>query len=244
MLLIRLKAKRVLKRGQSMADADISFRQERLTIGKSLLIPHGTQVQLEIDGILAKLKSYSVGFLPEDCLIFKYPSMTSLGPISHKLFKGNKIIVGYIDKGNVFGFQSEILGFITEPVKLIFVAYPSVIARHNLRKGKRVACSLLAEADVDGEKFEGLITDISETGCCLSITPQMAEQSFPSMRINQAFLIHCQMPGIEAPVEIEGRVKNFQRDTQRVSIGTTFDDVDPVVRDSIVNFILTLQKIL
>jgi c-di-GMP-binding flagellar brake protein YcgR len=225
-------------------DADINFREERLIIGRSLLIPPGTQVQLEIDGILVKLKSYAVGYLPGDCLIFKYPSITSLGSIAHKLFKGNKVIVGYVDKGNVFGFQSELLGFITEPTKLIFVSYPAVIARHNLRKGTRVSCSLLAEVDVNGEKFEGLITDISGTGCCLSITAQSVEQSFPSMKINQTFAILCQLPGIEAPVEVVGRVKNFQRETQRISIGTLFHDVDPVIMDGIISFVLAIQKIL
>ena len=144
-----------------MFDADNDFREQKLLLGRSLTIPPGTQVQIEIQGILTKLKSYSVGFLPEDCLIFKYPSTPNLGPIAHKLYKGNKIVVGYVDKGNVFGFQSEMLGYTMEPVKLIFVAYPTIIARHSLRKGKRVFCSLLAEVDVNGERFEGLITDIS-----------------------------------------------------------------------------------
>ncbi len=228
-----------------MVDADTDFREEKLLLGRSLTIPPGTQVQIEIQGIVPKLKSQSGGFLPEDCLIFKYPSTPGLGPIVHKLYKGNKIVVGYVDKGSVFGFQSEILGYTTEPVKLIFVAYPTVIARHSLRKGKRVFCSLLAEVDVDGQKFEGLITDISGTGCCLTITAQSAEQSLPGMRINQDFPIFLQLPGIETPVEIVGRVKNFQREAQRISIGTLFhDDLDPAVMNGIMNFVLAIQKII
>jgi c-di-GMP-binding flagellar brake protein YcgR len=243
-MLVRAGSCKPFRRGELMVDPDINFREEKLIIGRSLMIPPGTQVQLEIEGVMTKLKSSAVGFMPEDCLIFKYPSMTSLGPIAHKLFKGNKIIVGYVDKGSVFGFQSELLGFITEPVKLIFVAYPTVIARHSLRKGNRVFCSLLAEVGVNEEKFEGLITDISGTGCCLSIMAQSAEQSFPSMRINQEFLIVCQLPGIDTPVEILGRVKNFQRETQRINIGTLFHDVDPMVMDGIMNFVLAIQKII
>jgi len=127
---------------------------------------------------------------------------------------------------------------------LIFVSYPSMISRHSLRKAARVACSLLAETEVVGEKFEGIITDISEAGCCLSITAQTAEQSFPSMRVDQAFLIRCQLPGIEDPREIVGKVKNFQRQAQRVTIGAVFHDVDAVVREDIMNFVITLQKML
>jgi c-di-GMP-binding flagellar brake protein YcgR len=227
-----------------MANEVNSSRQERLNIGESLLIPSGTQVQLEIGGIVAKLKSYSVGCLPEDCLIFTYPSMTNPGSIARKLFKGNKITLEYVDKGNVFAFQSELLGYITEPAKLIFVAYPTVITRHNLRNVTRASCSLLAEVDVNGERFEGIITDISETGGRISITAQWTEQLLPSMKINQAFLIFCRLPGIEAPVEIVGQVRNFQSEAQRITIGTFFHGVDPEVSAGIINFVMTIQKVL
>jgi len=218
--------------------------EERFNIDKSLLIPFGTPLQLEIDGVLARLKSWSVGLLLEECLIIKYPKTAGLGPIAHKLFKGNKIIVRYIDRGNVFAFESKVLGFITEPAKLIFVAYPSAISRHNLRKATRVVCSLLAEVEAMGEKYDGLITDLSETGCCLNITAQPTGKSFPSMRIDQAFLIRCQLPGIGAPIEIVGLAKHLQRDGQKSIIGTLFHDVDPLVRDDICNFVMTVQKIL
>jgi c-di-GMP-binding flagellar brake protein YcgR len=225
-------------------ETSIDFREENLSIGKSLLLPAGTQVQLEIEGIFAKLKSYSVGFVSDECLIFRYPAMTNLGSIVHKLFKGNKIIVGYVDKGNVFRFQSEILGYITEPAKLIFVAYPIVIARHSLRKGKRVSCSILATVEVNGEQFEGVVTDISATGYCVSITEQSTERPLPSLKINQEFRTFCRLPGSEAQVEVVGRVRNFQRETQRVSIGALFHDVDLSVMDNIINFVSAIQKIL
>jgi c-di-GMP-binding flagellar brake protein YcgR len=226
-----------------MVKGDDSVRQELLNMGESLLIPSGTQVQLEIDGIPAKLRSHSVGCLPEGCLIFRYPTMTHPGAIAHKLFKGNKISLQYMDKGNVFTFRTELLGFITEPVKLIFLAYPSEITRQNLRNVARTSCSLIAEVDVNGEKFEGIITDISETGGRISITAQWADQLLPAMRINQAFLILCRLPGIEDPVEIVGQVRNFQSEIQRITIGTFFHGVDPAVCAAIINFVMTVQKI-
>jgi hypothetical protein len=116
------------------------------------------------------------------------------------------------------------------------------ISRHDLRKAERVPCSLLAEVDVNGEEFGGLITDISEIGCRLSITAQAAEKSFPDLKIDQTFLIRCQLPGIETPVEIAGQVKNFQREGQGIIIGTLFYDVDPVIRDYIINFAMTTKR--
>lgn len=74
---------------------------------KPFLLPPGTPLQLEIQDVSVKMNSLSVGYVAEKCLIIKYPSTGGFGPVSNKLFKGNKITVRYVNDGSVFGFQSE-----------------------------------------------------------------------------------------------------------------------------------------
>jgi c-di-GMP-binding flagellar brake protein YcgR len=216
--------------------------QEQLNVGESSLIPIGTQVELEVEGAMAKLKSFCVGALPEDCLIFKYPSITGPGSVTDKLFEGNKITVRYVDRGNVFAFQSELLGLVAVPVKLIFVTYPAIIVRHSLRKVQRVDYPLFAEVDVSRERFEGLIKDISVRGCRLSIIAQSSGQALPSIEVGQRLSIRCVLSGIDAPTIITGQVKSVQRENQKITIGTAFPDIDPEVRDRLTSFISGIQK--
>jgi c-di-GMP-binding flagellar brake protein YcgR len=217
--------------------------QEQLNIGESLLIPIGTQVELELDGVMAKLKSVCVGAVPEDCLIFKYPNITDFGSVTHKLFEGNKITVRYVERGNVFTFQSELLGFVTTPVKLIFVTYPEMIIRHSLRKVQRVDYPLFAEVDVNHERFEGLIKDISIRGCRLSIIAQPASQILPSIEVGQMLSVRCALSGIEAPTIITAQVKSVQREGQKITIGSAFHDIDSEVHDKLASFISGIQKV-
>ena len=97
---------------------------------KPFLLPPGTPLQLEIQDVSVKMNSLSVGYVAEKCLIVKYPSTGGFGPVSNKLFKGNKITVRYINDGSVFGFQSELLGVVVDPIRLLFLGPPEKIAHH------------------------------------------------------------------------------------------------------------------
>jgi c-di-GMP-binding flagellar brake protein YcgR len=227
-----------------MMGTEGNILSEQFNVGESFLIPIGTQVELELDGVMVKLKSFCVGGLPEGCLIFKYPSITEIGPMTNKLSEGNKITVRYVDRGNVFAFQSELLGFVAAPVKLIFVTYPTLIVRHSLRKVQRIDYPLFAEVDINGEQFEALITDISVRGCRLSIIAQPASQVLPGIKVDQMLSIQCALEGIEAPIIITGQVKNFQRDGEKITLGTAFHDIDLEVRNRLASFISGIQKVL
>jgi c-di-GMP-binding flagellar brake protein YcgR len=217
--------------------------QGQFNIDQSSLIPIGTQVELELYGTMSKLKSICVGAIPEDCLIFKYPSISDQDPVNQKLFERNKITVRYVDRGNVFTFQSELLGIVTNPVKLIFVPYPEVILRHGLRKVQRVGYPLFAEVDVNHERFDGLIRDISIGGCRLSIIAKSDSQILPNIIVDQALSIHCTLPGIEEPAIITAQAKSVECESQSITIGAAFHNITHEVHDMITSFISGIQKV-
>ena len=225
--------------------------QEMLNVGKSFLLPIGTRLQMDIGGIDIKLESYVVGLLPDDAIIIKHPFTGSLGSIAHKLFKGNKVTVRYIHGGSVFAFQSELLGSTSEPFRLIFIAYPSLIARHRLRKNSRVQCYLPAElflhnkndADIIPDVGNGgIVSDLSIQGCCFGMIRKSSDQVLPHVRIEGLATVQIQLPGIETKIELTGLVRRSVRDANKMSIGIEFNEIDQDIENKIADHIMAIEQ--
>jgi c-di-GMP-binding flagellar brake protein YcgR len=225
--------------------------QELLNVGKSFILPVGSPLQIELDGVTATLNSLSIGFLPDNYIIIRHPYKENFGPITNKLFKGNKITVRYLNGGNVFAFQSTIIGATNDPFKLVFMEYPTTIVRHSLRKDRRVQCYLPAELFNERKKdkdiisdmaYKGIISDISISGCSFDMIITPSIQAGPYVRINGPIALRIQMPGIENRIELFGRIKRMKRDSKKMNIGILFDEVDDGIIHSITEYIMTVEK--
>jgi c-di-GMP-binding flagellar brake protein YcgR len=216
--------------------------------GEALFLPVGLPLQIEIGGISIKMSSVFVGNLADNCLIIKYPSTGALGSITSKLFKGNKITVRYISNGDVCGFQSELLGTVSDPVRLLCITYPASIARHSLRSSRRVECYLPAELRIDSSAkdldivYDGIITDISSTGCNFNMVKIQLECMPLSTKVDDPILLGFQLPGMEKRIEVSGNVRNMQRDSRKTSMGIQFNEIDEKKKEKIIEFIYTLEK--
>jgi len=225
--------------------------QEMLNVGKSFLLPIGTRLQMDIGGIDIKLESFVVGLLPDDAIIIKHPFTGSLGSIAHKLYKGNKVTVRYIYGGSVFAFQSELLGVTSDPFRLIFIAYPSLIARHKLRKNSRVQCYLPAEMFLKNKNdteiisdvgYNGIVSDLSIQGCCFGMIRSLTHQKPPHIRIEGIVAVRIQLPGIETKVEINGSVRRSEMDANKMNIGIQFKEIDEDIKNKIADHIMAIEQ--
>jgi c-di-GMP-binding flagellar brake protein YcgR len=134
-----------------------------------------------------------------------------------------------------------------EPMRLLFIAFPTSIARRSLRSTRRVECYL--PADMYSEKIkdgdivrDGIILDISISGCNFTMVRGSAEQVLPEVRMNDAIQLHVQLPGMEEKIALAGTIRNIQRDSQRISLGVQFNDVDEERKNRLLEFISTLEK--
>lgn len=225
--------------------------QEILNVGKSFILPVGSTLLIELDGITVTLNSLSIGFHRDNYIIIKHPYKENLGPITHKLFKGNKIKVRYLNGGNIFAFQSTIIGTTNDPFRLVFIEYPATIIRHSLRKDRRVECYIPAELfngnykdegivpDID---YSGVISDISLSGCSFNMIITPSSQSKPYVRINGSITLHIHLPGIENEIELFGEIKRMQRDSKKMNIGIQFLMVGDDIMNRINEYILAVEK--
>ena len=220
--------------------------EEVLEVGKSFILPVGTPLQIELGGVLVRMSSVSVGWLPEHYLIIRKPS-TGFGSVTSKLFKGNKITVRYISDGDAFAFQSEVVGSSDSP-GLIFVAYPSLVVRRNLRRSRRVLCYLPGELQKERDErglipdvISGVVADLSLLGCAFEMMKE-PDTGPPDIKADDGVRLHIRFPGQEQPIEFAGLVKRVLRDGRRFSIGIEFRNMAAATEGRIADYIKTIEK--
>ncbi|NIA09116.1 MAG: hypothetical protein GWP10_05010 [Nitrospiraceae bacterium] len=210
--------------------------------GRRISIELGTQLQINIAGVDFKLKSTLIGIKPDKYLIIEAPLTSPYGNIGHKFFQGNKIIVRYLYKGTVFGFQSELIEEMYVPLRLLFIKYPVIIEEHNLRVQKRIDCFLPIKIKFKDKIKEGIILDISEGGCCCVSKKAATDKELISVQIDEEVTLKCQFPGIEGEQAISGKVKTIKRDKQQMTLGVMFSEIDPKIKDAIAQYVLAIRK--
>jgi c-di-GMP-binding flagellar brake protein YcgR len=214
---------------------------DHLNTGKRISLELGTQLEIEIGGVLPRFKSSLVGIEPDEYLIIKCPEAAPPDSVKDKLFRGNQIVIRYLFKGTVFGFQSQLVQTISTPKRLLFVEYPRKIEEYDLRSDKRIDCFLPAKIEIKDEVKNGAILDISEGGCHYQINMSKGEE-VPSVQIGELISLRCQFPGAEAEQLVSGKIRNFSRHQQKIAIGVGFHEIAPEVQNIIAQYISTVKE--
>ncbi|MCK5545361.1 MAG: flagellar brake protein [Desulfobulbaceae bacterium] len=209
-----------------------------LKTGRSIFFEVGNELKVEIEGVGVPLESCLVG-MEEDCLIIRTPM--PFGLIKHKLYKGNELIVRYLCRGTVFGFQTKIIGSITNPVRLLFLEYPKIIQQHDLRSNKRSKCFIPIVLILDDEEWEGALLDITRNGgrCVIQKPPA---RELPFFRVDDLVTMHCKFPGIKGHVPVVGAIKNIKSTRKERDVGLNFhESITLEVRKIIKWYISTIE---
>lgn len=124
---------------------------------------------MALESIKSKLQATLVGYRKNRYLIVERPSAgtTPLG-----LTEGTRWMVNFVREGDIYTFQSQVMGTVSRPIPLIFLVYPKEINRTSLRQADRIPVNLpvlmrqnSASNQEEYPTYKGLIRDISEGGC-------------------------------------------------------------------------------
>ncbi len=212
--------------------------------GKRLSIEPGGQLQIEIEGVAFRFKTTFVGMESDEYLIIKTPKVPLNAPFSsikHKLFQGNQIVIRYLYKGTVFGFQSKLIEALSAPKKLLFVEYPKIIEQYDLRSNKRIDCLLPVKANINDKEAPGVLLDITEKGCRYLIKAEKDEK-LPSVKIDDQITLRCHFPGMSDEQVVSGSVRNINMDKQETTLGIQFQEMAADIMSIIVQYISTINK--
>ena len=124
----------------------------------------------ELKGRRIKTAAAFVG-LKGERFVLTEPPMISGQPLFSAA--GTPCVVRFLDRGVIFGFESRVAYVQYNPAPLLYLDYPEAVERINLRHETRLPVNLEAtvafqEGD-DIRRIEGLITDLSASGCRLSL---------------------------------------------------------------------------
>jgi len=217
------------------------MKEEEIVItedqGTRVNVELGTQLVLQFEGNETRFKSSLVGLEPGDYLIVRMPHMINFAHIC----SNPQIIVRYVRSGTVYGFQSQLAGYITKPFKLLFLSYPTLVSSHNLRKQQRVECFIPVIISVENKEFKGAVLDISGGGCLLNC-PASAEGAFPKIQIDDEVKFSFQLPGLNQPLMVTGKARNITQESDRTTVGLQFDPTEVETRKHIESYIENMTQ--
>lgn len=153
----------------------------------------GTRIQISSqDGKLRFLTSL-VGIDGHDAIVAHLPTTEEL-EVGHckvtiplqwyeAFFKVKEnLVIRLVDKGVVYAFETSVLEVAGHKSRLLMLNYPKEIYLQDLRKEPRYPCTLLARVYSERELLEGLVKDISFSGCQIRIPEGYKLDEFKSMR--------------------------------------------------------------
>jgi c-di-GMP-binding flagellar brake protein YcgR len=205
-----------------------------LNVIKGFSMEFGTPMDLEIEGVEFALRSVLIGVDPDSYLIIK-PLAKNLAAIKGKLSEGRQIRVRYVHRDTVLGFESALIRMLSPPIEALFVAYPQRIERCDRRIEERMPSFLRAEVQIGGRKVDGMVADISRSGCRCLI--KAVDEKLPSIQIDEWITVKWQFAEIEDEHQISGKVKNISKDARELAFGIAFDSIAPETQNRIDQYI-------
>lgn len=106
------------------------------------------------------------GAVPEKCLIIQTPNVYN--PRTDYA-EGDSVTVRYVDDGIVYGFRSEIISHVSNPVRLLFIELPKDVEALELRTTKRVDTVIKTVLTKGEFRLAGVILNLSGGGCKIAL---------------------------------------------------------------------------
>ena len=201
-----------------------------------LEIELGDRMLLKVDAIEGFLKTDLVGMVDNQYLIVDMPKG---GPaVKNKFFEGNMVLVRYLHNGAIFAFQSYVLGVVDKPVRLVFLSFPAIVSRQELRREQRVECYLNAAIEMDGGVLNGAVLDISPSGC------RFGARNPNKLRpeIGQNIDIGIKLGEGEKARRVKGIVRSCDNGGKMIMLGIQFIDLDEEIQFKINSLVEMLTE--
>lgn len=193
----------------------------------------GIVLQIQVKGIKGYALSSLIGRETGQYLIVNTPTLP--GFVS-KLNKDNQVIVRYVHNGTVYGFQCTLTNFLDKPYRLSFLSYPEHIETMNLRTHQRVSCFLPASVKIENVDYEGVVLDLSVSGCSFFHLSDDIDE-FPDVHREEMVRISLQLLGAVEDYVVKAIVKSFKRDDRKVVIGAEFQAMNREISKELENYI-------
>ncbi len=211
----------------------------------------GSEILVEFVNLNLRIKSVLVGLDHDQFILAKIFQNDLIGTFRSEAIRVTPVIVRYLYKGIVYGFNTETINIVSAPEKLLFFKYPKKIDESRPLASDRHECRLPGVTMLGNEIVEMLVVDISKDGClCVIKTAGVkGDALYKLIQVNKPIEVKMQLPGEggktpsggNAPAQdkltVMGRVRNMSKGADRITVGVMFDDAGPEVKAKIGAFI-------
>lgn len=194
----------------------------------------GTSLRIQLEKMPDRFKSVLVGADPGQYMIIRQP-LADNAKIS--FVPGKKIVVRFLQRGSLYGFQAEIISVVEVPAALLFIKYPARIEDHNLRNHKRVDCYLPSHLLIGKMTFNSRVIDLSKGGCQVVLEISEMEGISNPMEVDQQVTLSFCLPGSVDELNLEGVVKKILKDKNQIKIGLKFNEIEAKYRVNFYEFL-------
>lgn len=198
---------------------------ERLNRNLGLLQP-GSGITIDIAmpaGKKGKFRAVFIGYLPKNYVLIQYPDASKLGAFSQYIAPGLSVTVrGLIEgsEGAVVGFVTTVRQTLQTPSRLIVLEFPYKVSFQPLRSNIRIDTDLKTKISVEKEHFQGVISNISISGCKILVH----NASSLMMANDKAIDIVLENFNDKGNMKLAGVIRNVKKQSNDISLGIHFPE--------------------
>ena len=209
-------------------------RKKKLKKNQSthLNIELSSDLFLSIKGVKGIFPSYLIGVKPDAFVIIKTPTIISSEDL---LLEGTSLVVRYTHLGDVYRFNTSILGENEDPFKVTFLSYPDVVEKIEYRDSPRVSSYIPAALIYKEIEVKGIVTDISVAGCKFR-TDSIDQMEDLLIKKEGDVTLHFPVLGLDGIREFKGKIKKVAFDND-LALGIGFRKVADDFRNVIESYI-------
>jgi len=199
--------------------------------------PPGTKMLLEVRGLPGKLATVCVGHAKGRFVVTNMPAVpeNTREAVHQLLYPDNGIIARFLLEGTVMGFSASIIRTVQIPFPLLFFTYPTRMESLDLRRHRRIPCCIPAVTTLGGSQAQGMIVDLSLTGCQFSAILQTTPP--PELHIDDQLELQCELFSCGEPARLPAVVKRVGVSEKRVELGLKFKEIAEETRTAIAGYL-------
>lgn len=190
----------------------------------------GHDVQLQVAGSKTRIVARYVGQRPGHYLLFRGGRRSEDAIEAMRFVPGEAAVARLVLKGTVVGFRARVLVQHRTPEPMLYLHWPEEIVQHSARAAPRVACLASCRLTVAGERYEGALLDVSETGCRVDMVDGAAGVSIENDALVELTLL---LPGQPENRPVSATVRRYRARGDRLLIGLQFEQVQSGLMDGV-----------
>lgn len=189
-------------------------------MAKDLHLRIGDRVLLTPGGSKDKIRAEVVGLFSNEFIIAHVPLTPG---VKNLLAEDASLVVRYIYSGKIFGFSSRVLRLIVKPKPLLFLEFPMMLEKYDLRSEERFECSIPCILQTKFERVEATIADLSRGGCrvtCDTVADKDCVR-VENFKVDDIVVLMFSVKESEG-VTLSGKVKNRTKNGTVYNIGISY----------------------